>query len=70
MLHITVRFILYFYDIFHFSKREPWWWLIDVLCKCFSDTRLQSNKEQEGATNVSVNSDTEAWGYSLHSAEH
>lgn len=66
MLHITVRFILYCSDIFHFSKREAWWGLIDVLCKCFSDTRLKSNKEQERATNVSVNSDTEACGSGSH----
>lgn len=36
--------------------------LIDVLCRSRSETFLTSNKEQEGAANVTLKSDTDVWG--------
>lgn len=36
--------------------------LIDVLCRSRSETFLTSKKEQEGAANVTLKSDTDVWG--------
>lgn len=36
--------------------------LIDVLCRSHSETFLTSHKEQEGAANVTLKSDTDVWG--------